>query len=101
MTRVEPSDPSDALTLATTALPRFHAHSEKGASYDPSRFGGAVSAFRFADHNPPPLALLHAVTADMDAWLAADERNVVAVHCKVRVRERRARGAGDTRGHTT
>lgn len=56
--------------------------SEAGAAYDPARFGGAVASFRFADHNPPPLALLTAACGDVDAWLAADERNVVAVHCK-------------------
>jgi phosphatidylinositol-3,4,5-trisphosphate 3-phosphatase/dual-specificity protein phosphatase PTEN len=43
-----------------------------------------VSACRlpFDDHNPCPLELIPRFCADVDAWLAADPENVVAVHCK-------------------
>ena len=55
---------------------------EKGACYDPALFKGRVMPARFFDHNPAPLALIKAVCLDMDAWLAADPANVVALHCK-------------------
>ena len=53
---------------------------EKGAAYDPALFKGRVMAARFFDHNPAPLALIAAVCADMEAWLAADPANVAALH---------------------
>ena len=34
------------------------------------------------DHNPCPLALIAPFCRSVEAWLAEDERNVVAVHCK-------------------
>lgn len=50
--------------------------------YDPERFHGRVARFPFDDHNCPPFDMLHDFLADVDAWLAADDENVVAVHCK-------------------
>jgi hypothetical protein len=51
-------------------------------AYDRALFGGAVQRWPFDDHNPPPLDLIPRFCAAVDAWLAADPRNVVAVHCK-------------------
>lgn len=38
--------------------------------------------FPFDDHNPCPLRLIAEFCQDIDEFLAADERNIVAVHCK-------------------
>ena len=50
--------------------------------YDPSEYHGRVARYPFDDHNAPPLALLRPFCEDVEAWLAADPANVVAVHCK-------------------
>lgn len=33
----------------------YDLRAEKGAAYDPAKFGGAVVGYRFYDHNPAPL----------------------------------------------
>lgn len=38
------------------------------------------------DHNPAPLAAILRLCEDADAFLRADQKNVVAVHCKGRSR---------------
>ena len=60
----------------------YDLRAEKGASYDPKCFKGRVGSFRFFDHNTAPLQLIVACCDDMAAYLEADSRNVVAVHCK-------------------
>jgi phosphatidylinositol-3,4,5-trisphosphate 3-phosphatase/dual-specificity protein phosphatase PTEN len=51
-------------------------------TYPLHRFGGRFERFPFDDHAPPPLGLLHAFCASVDAYLMEDAQNVVAVHCK-------------------
>ena len=41
-----------------------------------------IQQFPFADHNPCPLHMIPQFCKAVDEWLAADPRNVVAVHCK-------------------
>lgn len=50
--------------------------------YSDEDFGGPVGRFPFDDHNPCPLDLIAKFCADVDAWLAHDPENVIAVHCK-------------------
>jgi hypothetical protein len=63
---------------------------EPGRRYDGSKvgFGGRVAAWPFKDHNPPPLGVVRGFCESVHRWLGDDPRNVVAVHCKVRVRLR-------------
>lgn len=42
----------------------------------------AAAHFPFDDHNAPPMELMEPFCRDVHAWLTADPRNVVAVHCK-------------------
>ena len=51
-------------------------------TYDPSLFHGQVRHTPFDDHNAPPLSLLIEVCRSIEAFLDADDDNVVAVHCK-------------------
>ena len=61
----------------------YDLRAEAGLAYDERKFpSGVVARYGFLDHNPAPLALMSACVADMHAWLSADARNVVAVHCK-------------------
>ena len=55
---------------------------EKDRQYDAKRFNDQVECFPFEDHNAPPLGLIHKFCLSVDAFLKADEANVVAVHCK-------------------
>jgi len=41
-----------------------------------------VARFPFDDHNPPSLKLISDFCGDVERFIAEDERNVVAVHCK-------------------
>ena len=55
--------------------------------YTGQSFGGdacpdCVYHFPFDDHNPPCLDMIHPICVDAAGWLAADDENVVAVHCK-------------------
>jgi protein-tyrosine phosphatase len=45
-------------------------------------FDDRVLDVGFPDHRPPPLEHAWLVCHSIDAWLSADPRNVVAVHCK-------------------
>jgi len=50
--------------------------------YDLGQNFGRSYRFGFDDHNPPPLALVKPFCDSVGEWLAADKRNVAAVHCK-------------------
>ena len=50
--------------------------------YDAGLFDFRVLDMGFPDHHAPPLDVCWTLCRSMDAWLAADPRNVVAVHCK-------------------
>ncbi|XP_055593558.1 phosphatidylinositol 3,4,5-trisphosphate 3-phosphatase and dual-specificity protein phosphatase PTEN isoform X3 [Uranotaenia lowii] len=50
-------------------------------SYDAKRFP-SYSVYPFKDHNPPDIELITAFCRDVDEYLRADPKNVVAVHCK-------------------
>lgn len=50
--------------------------------YEPVEFENRVSHYPFADHNAPPLPLMTEFCKDVEEWLAKDQDNVVAVHCK-------------------
>jgi len=60
----------------------YDLRAEKGASYDPAKFGGRVAGYRFFDHNPSPLGLIKDCCEDMHKWLNEHPDNVIAVHCK-------------------
>jgi len=60
----------------------YDLRAEKGAAYDPEKFGGRVGAYRFFDHNPAPLKVIRECVEDIHAFLSAHPDNVVAVHCK-------------------
>eukprot|EP00941_MAST-03F_sp_MAST-3F-sp1_P000995 g995.t1 len=45
-------------------------------------FEKVSNGFRFNDHNPPPLEMVRPFVEDVEKFLAEDERNVVAIHCK-------------------
>ena len=52
-------------------------------AYDVGGFFPLVSTcIPFLDHNCPPFQLLVDYMHDADAWLRADPRNVIAIHCK-------------------
>lgn len=52
-------------------------------SYPPESFERCdVSNFNFHDHNPPPLEMVARFCEDVHAFLTADPKNVVAIHCK-------------------
>jgi phosphatidylinositol-3,4,5-trisphosphate 3-phosphatase/dual-specificity protein phosphatase PTEN len=44
--------------------------------------GGKCAHFPFDDHNPPPLSLIPKICDDIEAYLKADQQNVVGIHCK-------------------
>ena len=51
-------------------------------SYDPGKFHNRVATYPFDDHNPPPIGMMEAFCMDAVAWLSADPKHIVAVHCK-------------------
>ncbi|VDK44637.1 unnamed protein product [Anisakis simplex] len=50
--------------------------------YNPSYFHNRVMMFEMNDHHPPRLELMAPFCRAVHDYLAADDRNVVAVHCK-------------------
>lgn len=58
----------------------FNLCSEKG--YDPKLFHYRVERVMIDDHNVPSLDDMLRYTACVREWMAADSRNVIAIHCK-------------------
>jgi len=54
-------------------------------TYDFAKLNHQVLHFGWPDHHAPPLKLLFTICASIDSWLKLDERNVVCIHCKVRL----------------
>ena len=54
--------------------------SERG--YEPSKFHDRVAKYPFDDHNAPPFTMIEDFCKDVESWLAADPRNIAAIHCK-------------------
>ncbi|XP_053697725.1 uncharacterized protein LOC128744612 isoform X2 [Sabethes cyaneus] len=50
-------------------------------NYNHERFP-CYSGYPFKDHNPPDIELINSFCKDVDDYLRADSKNVVAVHCK-------------------
>lgn len=53
--------------------------------YDPSHFHGRVERFPFDDNHVPPLQMIKAFCESVDAWLSSDPKNIVVVHCMVKL----------------
>ncbi|ETI33840.1 hypothetical protein F441_19354 [Phytophthora nicotianae CJ01A1] len=51
-------------------------------SYPPSIFDGRVKNYPIEDHNVPTLQMMMAFCDEAAAWLDANEKHVVALHCK-------------------
>lgn len=49
--------------------------------YDYTPFGNRVIDCGWADHHSPPIALMWAIYAFIDLWIAVDSQNVIAAHC--------------------
>ncbi|XP_016093331.1 phosphatidylinositol 3,4,5-trisphosphate 3-phosphatase TPTE2 [Sinocyclocheilus grahami] len=58
----------------------FNLCSEKG--YDPKFFHYRVERIMIDDHNVPSLEDMLRYTTCVREWMAADSRNVIAIHCK-------------------
>lgn len=54
----------------------------KERGYDARYFDGQVERFYIEDHNPPTCKDMLKFARMSSEWLAKDERNVIAVHCK-------------------
>ncbi|XP_055082461.1 putative tyrosine-protein phosphatase TPTE isoform X1 [Periophthalmus magnuspinnatus] len=54
--------------------------SEKG--YDPQFFHYKVERIFIDDHNVPSLEDMLTYTASVREWMAADQKNIIAIHCK-------------------
>jgi C2 domain of PTEN tumour-suppressor protein/Protein-tyrosine phosphatase len=50
--------------------------------YGKGHFNCEIERFTWADHTPPPLALIRPACESIDSWLFADSRNVCIIHCK-------------------
>ena len=55
---------------------------EPGRGYDAQVFDDRVERYPFLDHHTPPLHRMVAFADSAYAWLLADKRNVVTLHCK-------------------
>lgn len=50
--------------------------------YNPGKFNVVVERFAWADHTPPPFAMLLPAAESLHSWLGADPDNVGVIHCK-------------------
>ncbi|RLN64510.1 hypothetical protein BBJ29_001099 [Phytophthora kernoviae] len=60
----------------------FNFCDEPKRGYPPSVFEGQVKRFPIEDHNVPSLQMMMTFCEKAAAWLNADEKHVVALHCK-------------------
>eukprot|EP00644_Phytophthora_capsici_P013496 jgi/Phyca11/528394/estExt2_fgenesh1_pm.C_PHYCAscaffold_290089 len=60
----------------------FNFCDEPKRSYPPSIFDGRVKNYPIEDHNVPTFQMMTAFCNEAAAWLDADEKHVVALHCK-------------------
>ncbi|XP_025852384.1 phosphatidylinositol 3,4,5-trisphosphate 3-phosphatase TPTE2-like [Vulpes vulpes] len=51
-------------------------------AYDPKNFHYRVRRVKIDDHNVPTLSEMVAFTKEVDEWMAQDDENIVAIHCK-------------------
>uniref|UniRef100_A0A8C3W0I9 Phosphatidylinositol-3,4,5-trisphosphate 3-phosphatase n=1 Tax=Catagonus wagneri TaxID=51154 RepID=A0A8C3W0I9_9CETA len=51
-------------------------------AYDPKNFHHRVHRYMIDDHNVPTLREMVAFSKEAEEWMAQDEDNVIAVHCK-------------------
>ncbi|XP_045652708.1 phosphatidylinositol 3,4,5-trisphosphate 3-phosphatase TPTE2-like [Ursus americanus] len=51
-------------------------------AYDPKYFHCRVQRIMIDDHNVPTLSEMVAFTKEVDKWMAQDDENIVAIHCK-------------------
>uniref|UniRef100_A0A8D2BKJ3 Phosphatidylinositol-3,4,5-trisphosphate 3-phosphatase n=1 Tax=Sus scrofa TaxID=9823 RepID=A0A8D2BKJ3_PIG len=51
-------------------------------AYDPKNFHHRVQRYMIDDHNVPTLSEMLAFSKNVQEWMAQDEENVIAVHCK-------------------
>ena len=49
--------------------------------YDPSKFGGNVASFPFADHGVPPLAVVDELAHSVQNWVTSAPERIVCIHC--------------------
>ena len=52
------------------------------ATQDPARFENRVARVPFDDHNPCAIDRVLPFCRDVHCWLAMDDENVAAIHCK-------------------
>ncbi|XP_058542531.1 phosphatidylinositol 3,4,5-trisphosphate 3-phosphatase TPTE2-like isoform X3 [Neofelis nebulosa] len=50
--------------------------------YDPKYFHYRVRRIMIDDHNVPTLSEMLAFTKEVDEWMAQDDENIIAIHCK-------------------
>ncbi|GMI41842.1 hypothetical protein TrCOL_g3721 [Triparma columacea] len=55
---------------------------EPGRGYDAAIFDGRVERYPFRDHGVPPLETMTQFCNSAKAWLDANPKNVVSLHCK-------------------
>ncbi|XP_077608767.1 phosphatidylinositol 3,4,5-trisphosphate 3-phosphatase TPTE2-like [Crocuta crocuta] len=51
-------------------------------AYDPKYFHYRVRRIMIDDHNVPTLSEMLAFTKEVEEWMAQDDENIVAIHCK-------------------
>ncbi|XP_044908343.1 phosphatidylinositol 3,4,5-trisphosphate 3-phosphatase TPTE2 isoform X2 [Felis catus] len=51
-------------------------------AYDPKYFHYRVRRIMIDDHNVPTLSEMLAFTKEVDEWMAQDDENIIAIHCK-------------------